>query len=186
MNKKIDNNLYRRYADVIVPEMKKAFNIKNSLQIPKIEKVIVNMGLKKAKEDKSVLEEALKDMSMITGQKPLVTKARKSISNFSIRKGMPLGCKVTLRGRRMYEFLEKLLTVVIPRIRDFGGLKRSIDSSGNLTIGLRDESIFPEIESDKIKSIKGISITIVTDKDDREKSERLMELIGVPFVKEKQ
>lgn len=183
MHKQLENSLYKQYAKDIVPNMMKIFNMNNFYEVPRIEKVVLNMGLKKAKEDKTVLDEAMKDISSITGQKPVLTKAKKSISNFSMRAGTPIGCMVTLRGKFMYEFLEKLIRVVIPRIRDFSGLKKSFDDGGNLTIGIIDESIFPEIDADRIKTIKGIGITVVTSGYDREKSEKMMELIGFPFVK---
>ncbi|MFC2062113.1 50S ribosomal protein L5 [Elusimicrobiota bacterium] len=183
IHKKITNSLYKKYAKQIVPELTKTFKVENMYELPQIKKIIVNMGLRKAKDDKSVLEEAVKDMATITGQKPVITKARKSISNFGVRQGMPIGCKVTLRGKLMYDFLEKLLRIVIPRIRDFRGLNRSFDRNGNLTIGLKDETIFPEINADNIKSIKGLGISIVTDSRNRDKSEKMMELMGFPFIK---
>jgi len=183
MNKQIENALYKKYVNEALPELRKTFGDANYLSMPEIKKVIVNMGLKKAKDDKTVLEEAQNHIAAITGQKPVVTKAKKAISNFGIKKGNPIGCMVTLRGRLMYIFLEKLLRIVIPRIRDFSGIKKSIDRFGNLTIGLRDESIFPEIDPDSIKTTKGMSITIVTDKEDREKSEKLYELLEFPFKK---
>ncbi len=153
--------------------------------MPKIEKVVVNMGLKKAKDDKTVLEEAQAHLAAITGQKPVITKARKAISNFAIRQGDPIGCMVTLRGKMMFEFLERLHRIVLPRIRDFNGIKRSFDRFGNFTIGLRDESVFPEINPDSIKNIKGVGITIVTSSLEREISEKMFELLGFPFVKVK-
>ncbi len=175
--------LYKKYTEEVIPEMLKEFKVKNVYALPEIEKIVINMGLKAAKDDKSVLEEAMNEIVSITGQQPSVTRAKKAISNFALRKGMPIGCRVTLRGKMMYGFLEKLLRIAIPRIRDFSGLKRRFDIQGNLTIGITDESIFPEVDMDKLKSIKGMSITIVTDKKDREKSIKLFELLGFPFVK---
>ncbi|MGM0441112.1 MAG: 50S ribosomal protein L5 [Elusimicrobiota bacterium] len=181
VNKKIKSSLYKRYVKDVVPKLQKESEVENIHEIPGIEKVIVNMGLKKAVEEKAVLEEGLEDMTAITGQKPVVTKAKKSISNFDIRKGDVIGCKVTLRGERMYDFLNKTLRIALPRIRDFSGIKRSIDDNGNLTIGIKDETIYPEINSDKIKFIKGLSIGIVTSKQDKQKSERMYELLNFPF-----
>jgi large subunit ribosomal protein L5 len=185
MYKQISNELYGKYRDEIIPILKEEFKISNIHALPQIEKVIVNMGIRKAKDDKSVLEEAQNELASITGQKPVVTKAKKSISNFTLREGNPIGCKVTLRGSIMYEFLSKLLSIALPRIRDFSGIKKSFDKFGNLTIGLRDESIFPEIEPDKIKEMKGMSITIVTDKKKKDMSEKLFELMGFPFAEKK-
>lgn len=182
--KQISTSVYKKYAKEVLPQISKEFKVKNFYALPQIEKIVVNMGLKHARDDKSVLEEAVIELAAITGQKPSVTRAKKSISNFSLREGNPIGCKVTLRGKMMYEFLERLLRVVIPRIRDFSGLKRSFDRFGNLTIGIEDESIFPEFEVDKIKTTKGMNITIVTDKQDKEKSVKLFELLGFPFKKQ--
>jgi large subunit ribosomal protein L5 len=181
--KKLDSQLYKKYIEEVVPEMKKSFKVKNPYALPRLEKFVVNMGLKKAREDKTVLDEAQRDMALITGQKPVITKAKKAISNFGLKKGNPIGCRVTLRGKRMYEFLNKTLKIVVPRIRDFRGLKRSFDLFGNLTIGITDESIYPEIDIDKIKSPKGLSITVVTDKREKEKSRKIFELMGFPFAK---
>ena len=183
MNKKIQNDFYKKYTDKVVPELMKEFGIKNPHDLPELKKVVVNMGLKNAKSDKAMIEEATETLTVITGQKPVVTKARKSISNFSIREGFPVGCMVTLRGARMYDFLEELLRIVLPRIRDFSGIKKSFDKNGNMSIGLSDESIFPEINPDKIKSSKGLNITAVIKTDSREKSVRMMELLGFPFEK---
>lgn len=183
MVKQIQNDLYKKYFEEVRPELKKSFGIENEHSLPEIKKVIVNMGLKKAKDDKSVLEEAQGHLSVITGQKPVITKSKKAISNFGLKKGNPIGCMVTLRGVMMYEFLERLLRIVLPRIRDFSGIKRSIDRFGNLSIGLRDESIFPEINPDSVKNIKGLGITIVTDSPSREVSEKMFELMNFPFVR---
>ncbi|MFH1414899.1 MAG: 50S ribosomal protein L5 [Elusimicrobiota bacterium] len=182
MYRKIPTPLYKKYTDEVMPAVKEHFKISNFHMIPQIEKVIVNMGIRQAKDDKNILEEALAEMTVITGQKPVVTKARKAISNFTLRKGMPIGCKVVLRGRIMYEFLERLLRIAIPRIRDFSGLNRSFDRFGNLTIGIVEESIFPEVDMDKVKSMKGLSITVVTDKKDKEKSIKVLEMMGFPFA----
>ncbi len=179
--KKLETSIEKKYRKDVIPEIKKTYKLKNKMECPKIEKVVINMGLNKAKDDSTVMEEAKKHLAQITGQKPVVTKARKAISNFGIKKGTPIGCMVTLRGEMMNSFLERLLRVVLPRIRDFGGIKKSLDRFGNLTIGLEDESIFPEINPDTVKHIKGMGITIVTDKHDRDKSEKMFELLGFPF-----
>jgi large subunit ribosomal protein L5 len=176
--------LYKRYIEDIVPALLDKYGEKNSFAIPQITKVVLNMGVAKAKDDKNLLEEAIADLSLIAGQKAVTTKARKSISNFGVREGMSIGTMVTLRGSRMYDFLDKLLQVVIPRIRDFNGIKESFDSFGNLSIGIEDESIFPEINADKMKYTKGLSITVVTDLKSREKSQTLMDMMGFPFKKE--
>ncbi|MDA3792865.1 MAG: 50S ribosomal protein L5 [Elusimicrobia bacterium] len=181
MAKKIKSDLYKRYIKDVMPKLQKETATGNMHDVPQLKKIIVNMGLKKAKDDKTVLEEAKKDMAKITGLKPVVTKAKKSISNFDLKEKDPIGCCVTLRGSKMYDFMEKLLRVVFPRIRDFDGLKRGFDRYGNLTIGLKDESVFPEIDADNIKHIKGIGITIVTDKLDRELSEKMLVMMGFPF-----
>ncbi len=183
VNKNIKSSLYKRYKKEVIPVLKKEMELENIHEMPGIEKVVVNMGLKKAVEEKAVLEEALEDMAAITGQKPVITKAKKSISNFGVREGDVIGCKVTLRGERMYDFLNKTLRIAIPRIRDFSGIKRSIDHNGNLTIGIKDETIYPEINSDKIKFIKGLSIVVVTSMPEKEKSERMYELLNFPFKK---
>jgi large subunit ribosomal protein L5 len=184
MHKQISNELYKKYTGEVLPELKNNFNEKNYLALPQVVKVIVNMGVSKAKDDKNLLEETVSNMAAITGQQPVITKAKNSISNFALREGQPIGCRVTLRGKRMYNFIEKLLKIAIPRIRDFDGIKKSFDRFGNLTIGLTDETIFPEIDPDKIKVIKGLGITIVTDKNDKEQSVKLFELMGFPFVKQ--
>lgn len=184
MYRNIKTELYSKYVKEVIPRLQKDLKLKNIYTIPRIDKVIVNMGLKQAKGDKAVLEEALGELAVIAGQKPIVTKAKKSISNFALREGNPIGCKVTLRGKFMYEFLERLLRIALPRVRDFSGIKRSFDRFGNLTIGIVDESIFPEVDMDKIKSTKGMSVTVVTSLNDREKSIKVFELLGFPLVNE--
>ncbi len=183
MAKKIKSNLYKMYIKEVVPVLQKDTSSGNFHEVPQVNKIVVNMGLKKAKDDKTVLEEAKSDMAKITGLRPVVTKAKKSISNFNLKENDPVGCCVTLRGHKMYDFMEKLLRVVFPLIRDFDGLKRGFDKHGNLTIGLKDESVFPEIDADNIKHIKGIGITIVTDKSNRELSEKMLVMMGFPFKK---
>ncbi len=181
MAKQLKNPIYKEYIDNIVEDIQKEFKIGSPYGVPEVKKVIVNVGVSKAKDDKALLEEAVENLKLITGQQPVVTRAKKAISNFTLKKGNPIGCKVTLRGERMYAFIHKLLTIAIPRIRDFGGLKRSIDRFGNLTIGINDESIFPEINQDKLKMAKGFSISIITNRQERKLSEKLFERMGFPF-----
>ncbi len=183
MAKHIKCRLYRKYLEEVIPFLHENTGIKNTHGLPEIEKVVVNMGLKKAKDDTAVLDEAVGHLAAITGQKPVITKSKKAISNFGLKKGTPIGCMVTLRGVMMYEFLERVLRIVLPRIRDFSGIKRSFDRFGNLTIGIRDESIFPEINPDSVKNIKGLGITIVTSGKDRDTAERMFERLEFPFVR---
>lgn len=172
------------YLKEIVPSMMKEFGYKNSHQVPRLMKIVVNMGVKEGAEDVKILDAVSADLGAITGQKPLVTRARKSISAFKLREGSPIGLKVTLRGNRMYEFLDRLVNVSMPRIRDFRGLPTSgFDDQGNLTIGLTEQIIFPEIEYDKIKKVQGMNITFVMTAGNKEGSKRLMERLGFPFKK---
>ncbi|MBI5554515.1 MAG: 50S ribosomal protein L5 [Elusimicrobia bacterium] len=170
------------YTKEIIPVLKNEFNLKNTLAVPKLTKVVINMGLGDAKENIKVIDIAVKQLAAITGQRPVVTRAKKSISNFKIREGMPIGCKVTLRGNIMYEFMDRLINVSIPRIRDFRGLPRnSFDGRGNYTLGLKDQTIFSEIEYDKIDKVRGMDITVVTTAKNNEQAERLLVLFGLPF-----
>ena len=175
-----------KYQQDIIPAMMKKYNYDNKMAVPKIEKVVINMGLGKAREDAKIVEEATQVMMSITGQKPVITKSTKSISNFSIRKGMPVGCKVTLRKDRMYEFLDRLINVAIARIRDFQGVSPdSFDGRGNYTLGVREQLIFPEIDFDKVNTTLGMNITIATNAKNDEEAKELIKLIGMPFKKEK-
>ncbi len=159
-------------------------SIKNIMAVPQIVKIVVNVGAGEAVTSKNVLPNIQQQLEQITGQKSVITKARKSISAFKLRKGMPIGVKVTLRGEKMFEFLEKLIKIVIPRIRDFRGLRDSnIDTHGNLNVGFSEQTIFPEIEFDKIDKIRGLEVTVVTTARDMQKGRRLFELLGVPFTK---
>jgi large subunit ribosomal protein L5 len=170
------------YTKEIIPVLKTEFNLKNNLEVPKLTKVVINMGLGDAKENIKVIDIAVKQLAVITGQRPVVTRAKKSISNFKIREGMPIGCKVTLRGKVMYEFMDRLINVSIPRIRDFRGIPRnSFDGSGNYTLGLKDQTIFSEIEYDKIDKVRGMDITVVTTAKNDAQAERLLVLFGMPF-----
>ncbi len=178
------SQLKKIYLEKIVPKLIEDFKYKNVMQVPKIHKVVINMGLSEAKENIKVIDSASQQMSDITGQKPVVTRARKSISNFKLRKDMPIGCKVTLRGERMYDFLFRLINITLPRIRDFRGVnKNAFDRLGNYSIGIKDQTIFPEIEYEKIDKIRGMDITIVTTARTDEEARRLLTLMGMPFSK---
>ncbi|MBN2395577.1 MAG: 50S ribosomal protein L5 [Candidatus Atribacteria bacterium] len=173
-----------KYQQEVIPAMMKKYNYKNKMAVPKIEKVVLNMGLGKARENAKIVEEATQVISTITGQKPIITKSSKSISNFSVRKGMPVGCKVTLRKDRMYEFLDRFINVAIARIRDFHGVSPdSFDGRGNYTLGVKEQLIFPEIEFDKVNTTLGMNITISTNAKNDEEAKDLMSLIGMPFKK---
>lgn len=170
------------YKERIVPQLVKRFNYKSVMQAPKIIKITINMGLGEAVTDKKVLESALQDLALISGQKGVVTRARKSIAGFKIRKGMPIGCKVTLRRERMYEFLDRLINVAIPRIRDFRGLSsKAFDGHGNYTLGIKEQIIFPEINYDKIDALRGMDITITTSARTDDEGRALLEMFNFPF-----
>lgn len=166
----------------VVPALMKEFNYKNPLQVPRLEKITVNMGLGLAIQDPKILDSAVAELAVITGQKPVITKARKSIANFKLRQGMSIGAMVTLRGDRMYEFLDRLLSLALPRVRDFRGVSpKAFDGRGNYSLGIKEQIIFPEINYDKIDRIKGLNITIVTTARTDEEGKRLLELLGMPF-----
>ncbi|NPV30132.1 MAG: 50S ribosomal protein L5 [Firmicutes bacterium] len=174
--------LKERYRSEIVPQMMKRFSYKNVMEVPRLEKIVVNMGLGEAIQNPKALEAAVNDLTQISGQRPVITRARKSIAAFKLRTGMKIGCKVTLRGNRMYDFLEKLVNVVLPRVRDFRGVSpRSFDGRGNYTLGLREQVIFPEISYDQIDKIRGMDITIVTTAKTDEEARELLRLMGMPF-----
>lgn len=176
--------LWSRYRREIVPVLQKEFGYSNVMQVPKLEKIVVNMGVKEGQEDVKVLEQLALELSRITGQKPLTTYAKKSISAFKLREGSPIGLKVTLRRARMYEFLERLFSVAMPRIRDFRGYPdKQFDGRGNYTIGIHEQTVFPEVEFDKIKRTKGMDITFVTSASNNREGRRLLELLGMPFQK---
>ena len=180
----ITPRLLERYRNEIVPEMVKAFNYKNKLQSPRIKKIVINVGFGEATQDIKLLETVGSELAVITGQKAVVTKAKKAIANFKIRKGSSIGCKVTLRRLRMYEFLDRLIAVAIPRIRDFRGLPgKSFDSGGNYSFGLDEQLIFPEIDVDKVTKVHGMDITIVTDARTKNEARELLRLFGMPFAK---
>ena len=173
-----------KYFNQVVPEMMKKFKYNSVMAVPRLKKVIINMGLGSASKDSKVMEEAIKEITAISGQKPVVTKAKKSISNFGLRKDMPVGCKVTLRSNRMYEFLDKFINVATARIRDFRGVPSdSFDGRGNYTIGLKEQLIFPEIDFDQVSTTLGMNITIVTSARNDEEGHSLLKMIGMPFKK---
>lgn len=178
--------LKKRYFEEIVPKMMKEFGLKNVMEVPRLRKIVINMGVGEAASEPAVLEQAMEDLALISGQKPAVTKAKKSVSGFKVRKGMSIGCKVTLRGDRMYEFLDRLINVALPRVRDFRGLSRSsFDGQGNYTFGLSEQYIFPEVDLDKSPRTLGMDITIVTSTDDDKLAEALLESFGFPFKRER-
>ena len=175
--------LYDKYVNEVAPALNTKFSYKSTMQIPKIEKVIINIGVAEAKDNSKVLEAAANDLSIITGQKPLITKVRKSVANFKIREGMNIGCKVTLRREKMYEFLDRLFNVALPRVRDFRGINPDgFDGRGNYNFGLKEQLIFPEIEYDKIDKIRGMNITIVTTANTDEEAKELLTLMGAPYA----
>ena len=174
--------LHEKYKKDIVPVLTKDFGLKNAMQVPKIEKVVINVGMGAASQNIKLLDAAVDELGRITGQKPLVTKSKKAISNFKIRENMPIGAKVTLRGARMYEFLDRLISVAMPRIRDFRGVSgRAFDGRGNYTLGVKEQIIFPEIEYDKVEKIHGMDVCIVTTAPNNEQAKRLLQLMGMPF-----
>lgn len=183
-DKKYQPRLLKQYRENIVPHLQKSFKHKNVMQIPNIQKIVVNIGTGDATQDARFLEGAVRDLTAISGQKPIVTKAKKAISNFKLREGMPVGCSVTLRRERMYEFLDRLLNVALPRVRDFRGVSgKGFDGRGNFTLGIREQIIFPEINYDKVVKIRGMNITIVTDAKTDEEAFELLKGYGMPFQK---
>jgi large subunit ribosomal protein L5 len=170
------------YENEVRPALVRKFKYKNVMQVPKLEKIVINMGLGEAIQNIKALDSAANDMMLISGQKSVITKAKKSIASFKLRAGMPIGCVVTLRRERMYEFFQKLVTIVLPRVRDFKGISsKSFDGRGNYTIGLREQIIFPEIEYDKVDKVRGMNITIGTSAESDEEAYELLKLMGMPF-----
>ncbi|HYA13382.1 MAG TPA: 50S ribosomal protein L5 [Syntrophales bacterium] len=170
------------YIKEVVPVLIKEFNYKNRMQVPKLEKIVVNMGVGEAIQNIKALDSAVADLSLIVGQKPVITKARKSIATFKLRQGMSIGCRVTLRGDRMYEFFDRLVNVALPRVRDFRGISpKSFDGRGNFALGLKEQIIFPEIEYDKIDKIRGMNVVITTSARTDEEARQLLRLMGLPF-----
>jgi len=174
--------LLDKYKNEVVPALKEKFNYKNPMQVPKLEKIVINMGVGDVKDNPKALEAAVNELALISGQKPVVTKAKKSISNFKIRQGMNIGCKVTLRGNRMYEFADKLFNIALPRVRDFRGINpNSFDGRGNFSMGVKEQLIFPEIDIDKVEKVRGMDITFVTTAKTDEEAKELLALLGMPF-----
>lgn len=175
--------LREKYENEVVPAMREKFGYKSIMQVPKIEKVVVNMGCGDAKDNTKLLDAAVSDLTLITGQKAIVTKARKSVANFKIREGMPLGCKVTLRSKRMYQFVDRLMNVALPRVRDFKGVSgKAFDGRGNYSLGVKEQLIFPEVEYDKIEKLRGMDIIFVTTAKTDEEAKELLKLLGMPFA----
>ena len=176
------SSLKERYKSEVVPEMMKKFNYTSVMQVPKLEKIVINMGVSDVRENAKALENAVRDLQIITGQKVVTTKAKKSIAGFKIREGMEIGCKVTLRNEKMYDFAEKLFAVALPRVRDFRGLSpNSFDGRGNYSMGVKEQLIFPEIEYDKIDKIRGMDVIFVTTANTDEEAKELLRLLGMPF-----
>ena len=174
--------LFEKYQQEIVPALKKEFGIENSMAVPRLQKIVVNMGIGEAVQDIKVLDKAVEDLAIVTGQKPAIRRARKAVSNFKIREGMPVGCKVTLRRAKMYEFMDRLISVALPRIRDFNGVSRkSFDPQGNYSLGISDQAIFPEIELDRDHRTQGMALTFVFNHGPQEQTAELLRLFGMPF-----
>ena len=172
------------YKDTIVDALTKKFSYKNVNEVPKLEKIVINMGVGEAKENAKVLDSAVGDLEKITGQKPVITKAKKSVANFKVREGMPIGCKVTLRGERMYEFADRLINLALPRVRDFRGVNpNAFDGRGNYALGIKEQLIFPEIEYDKIDKVRGMDIIFVTTAKTDEEAKELLAQFNMPFAK---
>ena len=178
------NRLREKYNAEIMAAMTEKFGYKNVMQVPRLEKIVINMGVGEAKENSKIIESAVKDMTEISGQKPVVTKAKKSVANFKLREGMPIGCKVTLRGERMYDFTDRLVNLALPRVRDFRGVSPdSFDGRGNYALGIKEQIIFPEIEYDKVDKVRGMDIIFVTTAKTDEEARELLRLFGMPFRK---
>jgi len=174
--------LKERYIEEIRPQMREEFSYRNDLEVPKIEKIVVNIGVGEAIANNRALDAAIGDLTIITGQKPVVTRAKKSIAAFRLRAGMPIGAMVTLRGEKMYEFMDRLVNIALPRVRDFRGISpKSFDGRGNYTLGLREQLLFPEIDYDKIDKTRGMEVSIVTSASNDEEGRRLLGLLGMPF-----
>ncbi|NLK12274.1 MAG: 50S ribosomal protein L5 [Candidatus Phytoplasma sp.] len=172
------------YEDVVKTELMKTFDYSSVMEAPKIEKIVINMGVGDAVFNSKVLDDAVEELMQLSGQRPVITKAKNSISNFKLREGMPIGCKVTLRGERMYLFLDKLIQIALPRVRDFRGVSaNAFDGRGNYTLGLKEQIVFPEINIDKVKKVRGMDIVIVTTAKTDEEAKKLLDLFGMPFKK---
>ena len=174
--------LYEYYLEEVKPKLKEDMGYKNVMEIPRLEKIVVNMGVGDAKDNPNLLDKAIENLTQITGQKPVVTKTKKAIANFKIKQGMPIGCKVTLRGEQMYHFLDKLINVALPRVRDFKGVStKSFDGRGNYSLGLKEQMVFPEIEYDDVERIQGMDIIINTNAETDEEAKELLKNLGMPF-----
>ena len=175
--------LQEKYQKEVIPAMIEKFGYKNIMEVPKLEKIVINMGVGEAKDNQKVLEAAVNDLSIIAGQKPILTRAKKSVANFKIRENMALGCKVTLRKAKMYEFADKLMTIALPRVRDFRGVSsKAFDGRGNYSLGVKEQLIFPEIEYDKIDKVRGMDIIFVTTANTDEEARELLRFLGMPFA----
>ncbi|ALB48447.1 MULTISPECIES: 50S ribosomal protein L5 [Clostridium] len=175
--------LQEKYQKEVVPAMIEKFGYKNIMEVPKLEKIVINMGVGEAKENQKVLESAVNDLTLIAGQKPVLTRAKKSVANFKIRENMPLGCKVTLRKANMFEFADKLMSIALPRVRDFRGVSsKAFDGRGNYSLGIKEQLIFPEIEYDKIDKVRGMDIIFVTSANTDEEARELLRFLGMPFA----
>ena len=178
------NRLQKKYKEEIVPELVKEFGYSTPMMAPRLEKIVINMGVGEATQNSKVLDDAVNDLTILSGQKPVITKAKKSIATFKLREGQSIGTKVTLRGERMYEFLDKLVSIALPRVRDFRGISRtSFDGHGNYTLGVKEQLIFPEIDNDKVSKIRGMDIVIVTTARSDKEAAALLEKLGMPFRK---
>jgi large subunit ribosomal protein L5 len=181
----MNHALYERYKNEVAPALLRSLNLENVMQVPRITKVVVNIGVGEALDNAKALDAAVGDLTLITGQKPIITKARKSIANFKLREGRAIGVKVTLRGTRMWDFLDRLMNVALPRVRDFRGISAdAFDGRGNYTLGLREQLVFPEIEYDKIDKLRGLEITIVTTAENDDQARQMLTMLGMPFKKE--
>lgn len=175
--------LQEKYKNEVVQAMIEKFGYKNIMEVPKLEKIVINMGVGEAKDNQKILESAVSDLTLISGQKPILTRAKKSVANFKIRENMALGCKVTLRGAKMFEFADKLMSIALPRVRDFRGVSdRAFDGRGNYSLGIKEQLIFPEIEYDKIDKVRGMDIIFVTTANTDEEARELLRFLGMPFA----
>lgn len=178
------NRLEKKYREEVIPFMMKQFNYSSVMEVPKVEKIVINIGVGEAISNPKLLEDAVAELQQITGQKPVVTKAKKSIANFKLREGMAIGCKVTLRSVKMYDFMDKLMNISLPRVRDFRGVsKTAFDGRGNYTLGIKEQLIFPEIDFDKVNKTRGMDIVVVTSAKTNEEGTALLEAMGMPFKK---
>lgn len=180
----MESRLKDKYVNEVVPALVEKFQYKNMMEVPKLEKIILNIGLGEAKDNPKALDSAIEELRIITGQNPVVTKAKKSVANFKLREGMKIGTKVTLRGQKMYDFYDKLVSLALPRVRDFRGVSdKSFDGRGNYAMGIKEQLIFPEIEYDKVDAIRGMDIVVVTSAKTDEEARELLALMGMPFIK---